>query len=187
MVPAMARAVMARGMDAELAEHWRQQLEDQGIDAELSDDADGVTVSVDAERLAEAQALFADPFADELAGEEEAAPPAEAVRPLDPDERTVVLARTGDLFAAQRLAGLLADQGLYVAVDSSVTSNAFGLDGPTVAILTISEREQERAFTVLEALAREHTTVFEGAQRIDPEEVVAVLLEAARRMVRVVR
>lgn len=181
----MAMTALSTGLDPALAQHCLEQLEDAGIEAELSDNAaGGVDVLVDDARYAEAKALFASPFEED--GEGGLDTPALApVRSLAEGERTEVLARTHDVFAAQRLAGMLGDAGLYAAVDTTTGSGTFGLEGPPSVVVVIAEKERERAFRVLETLAREHTRVFAGAANIAPAEVVEALLLAPLGLIKV--
>jgi hypothetical protein len=181
----MAMTPLSTGLDAALAQHCLEQLEAAGIEAELHDNpAGGVDVRVDDARYSDAKALFASPF-DEDGESGLETPELRPVRTLAEGERTEVLARTHDVFAAHRLAGMLGDAGLYAAVDTSTGSGTFGLEGPPSVVVVIAEKERERAFRVLEALAREHTDVFGGAANIDPAEVVEALLLAPLGVLRV--
>jgi hypothetical protein len=168
---------VATGLDLETARHWQNVLQDLGIDAEVTDSGDVVVAEAD---LAQAKALFEDPF-----GDEEGEADAELeVPPLDPSDRTEVLARTDDFVAARRLADLLLSVGLYATVDESASANVLGVEPPT-AVIHIAASQREKAFAELEAFARQYVDKFQGAQNIDPEEVVEAMLLAPLGMIRV--
>lgn len=173
-------ATLASGLDAETAGHWLNVLQDNGIEAELGENGDVLVSDADLER---AQALFADPFADEEGEAAEGEPQIE-VPPLAEGDRTEVLARSDDVLSAQRLAGILNAAGLYATVVSGGSANVLGME-PEAAVIHIAASQRERAFAVLEAFAREHFERFERAANIDPEEVLEAMALASLGVVRV--
>jgi hypothetical protein len=170
---------VASGLDPETAHHWLNVLQDNGIEAELGENGEVLVSDAD---LSRAKELFADPFEGEE-GEAVEEPEVE-VPPLDPSDRTEVLARSDDIVSAQRLAGFLNAAGLYAQVESGSSANVLGME-QAAAIIHIAASQRERAFQVLEAFAREHLERFEGAANIDPEEVIEAMLMAPLGAVRV--
>jgi hypothetical protein len=169
---------VAEGLDAESAQHWLSVLAENGIAATL----EGGDVLVEDAQLEAAQALFADPFADEQGDGDDDGGPAAEIPPLGPDDRTVLLGRTDDVVAAQRLVDILNAAGIYAATDDGSKGDMFG-GAPQVSVL-VAERDHERALNELVAFAQEHPEVFEGPQVITPGEVVEALLSAPLGQVR---
>lgn len=182
----MEHKLVASGLDADTARHWDEVLKLNGIEAVLEPRAEGVDVLVPAFEFLAAKKLFASPFEEELElPAMEGHPLPVATHPLAPEDRTEVLARTSDMFAAQRLAEILHQAGLHVTVDSSPSANMFGTDGLPFWTICIATKQRERAFRVLEAFARENTRTFDEAVNVDPAEVVEALLLAPLGLVKV--
>jgi hypothetical protein len=170
---------VASGLDPESAQHWLNILQDNGIEAELGENGDVLVADAD---VARAKELFADPFEGE--GGEEVDEPEVEVPPLDPSDRTEVLARSDDIVSAQRLAGFLNSAGLFAQVEAGGTANVLGVE-QAAATIHIAASQRDRAFQVLETFARENLERFEGAANIDPEEVIEAMLLAPFGRVRV--
>lgn len=176
----MAMVQLTAGLTGELAQHWVDVLTANGIQAGFT----GEALWVDERQLEAAKALFDDPFGGEAEPSPEPAPERPPVT-LGPDERTELLARTGDLLAAQRLAEVLQEAGLYASVSMGNTLSTFGIDPGLSATITIAQRQRAEALKVLEAFARQNTNVFAGPMNIDPAEVVDALLLALQGRVRI--
>lgn len=165
--------VIASGLDADTAAHWKDVLSDNGITAEVEPKDGTFAVLVAPGDEEAAKAMFADPFGDEGGSEETAAVPE---HPLPPGDHTELLARTADVFAAQRLAGLLSAAGMYVHTDNSPASNAFGADGLPQVALWVAATQKDQAFKTLETFARENApNMFDGAHNVSIDDIVEAI------------